>query len=342
MNLRSIITTSALAIAGLGLWSYAGHQLNQSDRFTYEPNPLGLKRSPYGQVIAMAIQTPIDADWHGVIEARVGPTSGNEHDHGDHSDCSHGDCDGHHDHDLAKHGECDHEGCSHEEHQLAKVEPVAEEHHCTDPDCGHDHGASDTGTLSLIDRLGRIASKRTNPNPSTEGHKYYLRSEVEKKLKFAYSLDPSHYANFNSYHLFLTHSGLGTSSKSTAEGRKRADALADYTLKYCLREQTDPRPSLTAVSAAYNTLEAMLLDPENSYSTKQMREQLGMMDFSLSQHFNILQAATASGVWEQLSPFRQKEVLERGQFSLKLRESAEKAIILRETPLSSTANNESS
>ena len=70
MNARTHITTAALALAGAGMWHYAGTALNEEGRFENQPNPLGIKRSPYGQVLAMAIQTPIDGDWHGGLQVR--------------------------------------------------------------------------------------------------------------------------------------------------------------------------------------------------------------------------------------------------------------------------------
>lgn len=317
MNLRSTITTSALAIAGFALWSYAGNQLKNGGSFDYHPNPMGLKMSPYGQVIAMAIQTPIDADWHGAIEVHDLPVD-DEPEHQHHEGCEHDQDDA-----LA----------AHDEHDAG----------CSDPDCGHDHSAPAKSNQSLIERLDRIATKRTNPYPATEGHKFYLRLQIEKKMRFAYELDPSHYANYNSYNLFLTQLSLGTEGGSQAEVHKRVFDLAENTIRYCLREQNDPRPALTASSAAYNILERMILSADD-YTTSKMREKLAVMDFCLRQHFHLLEQFDNDGSWKLLSERRQAAVLDRSRFALKLRESAETAIIRIESEQmnSSTANHEPS
>jgi len=318
MNLRSSITTSALAIAGFGLWSYAGSQLKNSGTFEYDPNPLGLKRSPYGQVIAMAIQAPIDADWHGGLEIHdMPPAAGESPD--DAAACEDEHCDHDHGHDS-------------QDHALAKNK---EHKGCSDPDCTSDHGGSDPAPGSLIARLANAVAKRTNPHPPSPAHKFYLRQEIEKKLRFAYNLDPSHYANYNAYNLFITESSLGTSEDTQDILNAHAVRLADGTIRYCLRETTDPRPALTAASAAYNIFERGMLSKDKP-STAEMRQQLAVMDFCLSRHFQLLQEALDNGLWASLSPLRQQEVTDRSTFTLKLRDTAEKTIMRLENPDRST------
>ena len=300
MNARTHMTTAALALAGAGMWYFAGTTLNEEGRFENQPNPLGIKRSPYGQVLAMAIQTPIDGDWHGGLEVHDHDSDGGHH-HGDH------------DHHASDHGD-------------------------------HDHAHSGCGTESpapkgsLLNRLEFAVSKRTNPNPPTPGHQFYLRREIEKKLRFAYELDPSHYANYNSYHLFITQQQLGTSALPQEQVRENAAALADHTIRYCLREPNDPRPALTAASAAYNVLEQMLLAEDGSQTPSGMHKQLGVIDFCIARHIELLNASLENGQWDLLSPQRQQEVLDRSKFSMKLRESAVQAIQLREADQHSTAS----
>ena len=317
MLTRSTITTLALAIAGGGLWSVSGSRLADSNGFDYQPNPLGIKRSPYGQVLAMAIQTPIDADWHGGLEIH------------EHQGCGHG-CD--HDH-----GSCDHHGCDHDhEHS-----PVA---HKEEHDEVHDeHGPvnPDNTGLALLDRLSETVSQRTNPNPPTPGHQLYLRQEIEKKLRFAYELDPSHYANYNCYHLFITQRELGTHGLPEAEVTRMIGELADYTIRYCLTEQNDPRPALTAASAAYNVLERYLtLNEGRPGDFATMRGQLQLMDLCLARHFDLLEAFIEDGSFEKLSSQRQEEILTRSKFATKLRDAAEKAIQRQENqePLTADAS----
>jgi hypothetical protein len=63
---------AALIAAGAGLWASQIPGLEAEGALNFEPNPLGLKRSAYGEVIAMALQGPIDEEWtSGVIGRRI-------------------------------------------------------------------------------------------------------------------------------------------------------------------------------------------------------------------------------------------------------------------------------
>ncbi len=314
---RTTITTLTLALAGGGMWAFCGNHLAENHGFDYQPNPMGIKRSPYGQVLAMAIQSPIDADWHGGLEIH-------DHPHGDH-DHSHG-CDHDHDHDVAEHAPSDHddaEGCS----------------GCSD--CGSSALAANTEQIGVLEQLENAVSQRTNPNPPTAGHQLYLRQEIEKKLRFAYDLDPSHYANYNSYHLFITQRELGTHGLPENEVTKMVETLADYTIRYCFTEQHDPRPALTAAAAAYNVLERMLtakVREAEQDEIERMREQLEVMDFCIRRHFDLLEDFIGNGSFAKLSDQRQEEILTRSRFTVKLRDAAQQAINRLETPEPTTAD----
>jgi hypothetical protein len=270
MNLRNIAINISLAVSGVALWSFGANRLASEGDFDYRPNPLGLKMSPYGQVIALAVQGGIDSDWHGT-EARTG------------------------------------------------------DHACSA--CGHNHGAEENSCSSdkestavdnsFIGKIEEAVTERTNPRPATRGHKFYLRRQVEDRLRFAYELDPSNYANYNSYNLFLTEPAVGTRRVLT----DRVMSLARLTIDYSLREDSDPRPALTAASAAGNILELMFLHPQN-YSIADMQEQLQILDYSLSRHRTLATRWIGSGDFQRLSPARQGEMLERFAFVTKVRDAA--------------------
>jgi len=66
------LTSLAVAATGVGLWASQVSGLRQAGALSSEPNPLGLKKSAYGEVIAMALQGPIDEQWtSGVVGRRV-------------------------------------------------------------------------------------------------------------------------------------------------------------------------------------------------------------------------------------------------------------------------------
>ena len=263
MNPRNIAINISLAVSGVALWSYGANRLATEGDFDFRPNPLGLKMSPYGQVIALAVQGGIDSDWHGT-EARTG----------DHA-CS---------------------ACGHD-------------HGTTETACGGDRKA-EAADLSFISRIDEAVSERTNPRPATSGHKFYLRRQVEDRLRFAYELDPSNYANYNSYNLFLTEPSVGTRRVLTG----RVMSLARLTIDYSLREDSDPRPALTAASAAGNILELMFLHQEN-HTVSEMRE-----------HRSLATRWIESGDFQNLSPARQSEMLERLAFVTKVRDAADATI----------------
>lgn len=272
MNSRNLAINLTLAVSGVALWSFGAGRLAAGGDFNYRPNPLGLKMSPYGQVIALAVQGGIDSDWHGADK----PVGG--------------------------------KACS---------------------SCGHHHGAGEAqeacgqasaavkADATLVERLENAVTERTNPRPATRGHKFYLRRQVEDRLRFAFELDPSNYANYNSYHLFLTEPAVGTRRVLTS----RVMELARLTIAYSLREESDPRPALTAASAAGNILELMFLHRE-SHSVAEMREQLQILDFALDRHRKLATGWIESGDFQRLSAARQAEMLERLRFVTKVREAA--------------------
>lgn len=81
MKLRDTVITSLLALSGAALWTHGAAKLAASGNFDYRPNLLGVKMSPYGQVIAMASQGGIESDWHGVESPGAEPCSSCGHTH---------------------------------------------------------------------------------------------------------------------------------------------------------------------------------------------------------------------------------------------------------------------
>ena len=80
-HLPSSALSAGLIVGGVLAWASVARPLTGNPELATAPNPLGIARSPYGEVLAMAMQGPIDVFFHGAAEDP-------------HKDCG-DDCDGH-------------------------------------------------------------------------------------------------------------------------------------------------------------------------------------------------------------------------------------------------------
>ena len=280
----SILINSCLIGSGLLAWAYAAGPLSSDRGIALPPNPLALKRSPYGEVFAIAMQGGIDRAFHeGVM------------------------------------GNCI--------------------HHLEDLDAGHTPEAKNRHTSlkmrfeDMLDSLSNLPMVRTNPKPAGKALRFLLRRTAEDKLRFAYELDPSNYANYASLHFFLTEPSVGTRPELTDTSLK----LAEDTIAYCLSDPNDPRPALTAAAACTNVLNLMFDDHHNSspkYSISQMRDYLVRLDQCIARYDEISARWNESKNWDLLSPQRIAECEERSNFIRKIRNAAEKTILIFEGRIS--------
>lgn len=177
--------------AGAGAWALTIQPLTREPDTHIPPNPLGLKRSPYGEVLAMAMQSPINLVWHGGV-------TGHEHHH--HAP-----------------GEPCNEEIEHE-HEEDEAKPKA----VPSGPLGH--------YQTYLEELNTAAELRTNPKSATEAHRFAMRRKVEDELRFAYELDPSHYGNYTAYHFFLTQPTLGTRPELTPQAMALTENTIQYCL----------------------------------------------------------------------------------------------------------------
>jgi len=196
----------------------------------------------------------------------------------------------------------------------------------------------ETRFQNLLTSLDKVSEVRTNPKSASEAHRRYLRRQVEDKLRFAYQLDPSHYANYNSLHFFLTEPELGTRPELSPSAAK----LAEDTIQYCLKQENDPRPALTAAAATSNILELMFNDQQNpapKFNTTQMRQYLNLLDHCIGRYVAIAKEWDRTKNWELLSPQRITECDDRFNFICKFRDSAEGTILRLEGKSRTQASN---
>lgn len=180
--------------------------------------------------------------------------------------------------------------------------------------------------LHMLGTFNKATTARTNPKSAGQALKTHLRREAEHKLRFAYNLDPSHYGNYNALHFFLTEPAVGTHPELTPAALK----LAEQTIDYCLKQENDPRPALTAAAACTNILYLMFADldrGETRFTAAQMRQCLQLLDHCIARYTAIATQWSESDQWELLSPQRINECQERFDFITKVRAAAEQTIL---------------
>jgi len=286
-RLTSIAVSSGLIAAGALAWAVAGRPLIANSDLDVPLNPLGINRSPYGEVIAMAMQGPIDTYFNAGMLGGVTP-----HDHTKESRT----------------------GSSPDSPDKPTATP------------GPDKPSLGARFESFVASLNKVAETRTNPKQASPALKRHLRRQAEDKLRFAYQLDPAHYANYNALHFFLTEPEIGTRPELTPTAAK----LAEDTINYCLKQDHDPRPALTAAAAATNILHLMFSDTQSDnpkYTTAQMRQCLNLLDRCLARYNMISKELDQANQWELLSPQRIDECADHLSFICKIRDAAEQTII---------------
>jgi hypothetical protein len=302
-------TTNAISACliggGLFAWAYAGRPLVSNPDLKVPLNPMGINGSPYGEVLAMAMQGPIDTYFHGAMGTGA-------HHHSNGETC----------------GAC--KGSAPEvtettDFSTPKIfrNPKPEVKVAVAPNPSK---PAKKGFEGFLDSLSKLETISTNPRATSEAHKLYLRRQTEDKLRFAYDLDPSHYGNYNSLNLFLTEPAVGTRPELNSSVAK----LAEETIQYCLKQEHDPRPALTAAAAATNILQLMFADQQEKkpkFSTSQMRQFLSVLDYSLARYDAIAKEWDESKQWSLISNQRITECEDRYSFIRKIREACEKTIL---------------
>jgi hypothetical protein len=321
--MRSYSNIISICLIGFGMltWALTSRSLVENSDLDVPFNPLGIKRSPYGEVFAMAMQTPIDSYFH----AAMGEEG---HNHGPGEKCTDA-CT------APKEKHVHDENCKHDHSS------DSEDEHVHDESCKHDHVAPkenkeaeaqeatplNAKLLGLIGSMDEVRHLRTNPKPADEGMKFHHRRETENKLRFAYELDPSHYGNYNSLHFFLTEPQFGTRPHLTPTAAK----LAKDTVNYCLSQENDPRPALTAAAACANVLHLLFTDhnynKSSTVTAAQMREILNLYDYCLIRYNTIAKQWDESKNWDLLSPMRVAECKARYSFVRKIRDAAAETVV---------------
>jgi len=292
-RIANALISTGLISSGLLMCAWTGSSLLNNSELDTPLNPFGINHSPYGEVFAMAMQGPINTDFHvgmyGATEESIVQAQQK--------------------HAASPPG------------SLLIVKPKQEAPHNKPPQTW----SPTQKLLSMIARMERGHQERTNPLPASEALKFFLRRKAEDKLRFAYQLDPSHYANYNSLHFFLSE-GIGTRPELVASAGK----LAEETVDYCLKQEDDPRPPLTAAAACTNILHLMftnLRKGESTASTTEMRAWLSKLDECIAHYHEIATEWDQNNSWSRLSPQRIQECQNRISFVTRIRDAAFQTIV---------------
>lgn len=298
-------TTSKIAVCctlalGAGLWGGMAQKFNANDELSYEPNIACVKGSPYGKVLALAVQGPIDFYWH--------------------SGQTHADAQVLKD-EQAEGGGCA-DGCT--DHDHSHVAPAPAEH---GDDCGcgaHDEAPAKPILAQAkpfqqrakhhIRKMAATAHRRTDGTPLSSAHKEYLQGVTEDKLRLAYELDPSNYTNYGNYHMFIATTTFGRDEADD----ERAVELARKTLEFCKKDSVDPTSWLTAASAAYNIV-FHIGRYYKEFTIPEAKASLAEFDFCIMHFERLSQQAVAEG--RIASDARLKEMQARVQYLTKLRKA---------------------
>lgn len=298
LHTMSRISNHAITLCLIGtgalVWTFAGRPLVTNPDLAVPLNPMGINGSPYGEVFAMALQGPIETFFHGSMGTGIKYEIKGQKPKLTGLD-------------LLTRPEF--------KKQKAEVKP---------PKPKLPLGQRFENYLASLNELSSVS---TNPRGASQAHKTYLRRQAEDKLRFAYRLDPSHYGNYNSLNFFLTEPGIGSTRVLTPEAIK----LSDETIQYCLAKPHDPRPALTAASAATNMIHLMFADLRSGdtpkYTTEQMRKYLDLLDLSINRYQTLSDDWKHNGNWNLISPQRITECEDRFSFICKIRDAAEKTIL---------------
>lgn len=261
-------------------------------------NPLALNSSPYGMLLSSLLQQPINEAWHKGVEIHETKDE-NEEVHDDHDHKA--------EHDAKAAVKSSHH---HEEGDKCEI--------CDTAAGRFGDRANKSLLTSLSQMLGKLEKKhltRTNPKPISPAHKLYIAQSIEKKLLLAYNLDPTNYAAYDAYYLFLTENvvaGLGS-----AEKIKQAQLITQRTFELSNREKVNPLPALSAALATFNRfmLNLSLGKPKDDNFNRMLYVEVSRQ---LVKYDHLKEIAVSAGDWELVPEAWKLQADQRAHFLRRL------------------------
>jgi hypothetical protein len=289
MKKDTLISTSLIVAGGI-LSALCVQSMETGGQLKDSGNPFAIQRSAYGKLFARLSETTIDRVWHLGVEQIV-PHYMSGIEHGD-SEAT-----------VKK------EDTPSGSHEI--IARSAEDIAATK--AANQKTPIDKGKRWIQDRV--IAQHtRTNPNSLSQQHLATVYHDIEELLLRSFKMDPTHYAAYDSYHMFLTTYDFG----GNPHLKKQAILIANVAISAAQGETEDPEPWLTAAAAGMN-LYLLECTPFNEAGKPipldvlvKYRDLIG----NCMAHFEEVQSrAEENGNWDRLSLDRQMEISQRAHFA---------------------------
>lgn len=170
----------------------------------------------------------------------------------------------------------------------------------------------------LIAQLEDGKKKRTNPYADPRMIRKYARGITERKIRFAWKMDPTNYDNYQNYHFFLTVTGVTERKRNYP----KTIEIAKETLKSARRKIFDPKAMLTAAAAAQNVVDTSVTYQEEKKGYSHYKPWFDLAD-------NFLQRSQSLNELIVQNNAASEEYLERYNESFNLLQAIQNGLIAK-------------
>jgi len=283
-------------VAGLVLSGVLTAQFQKAGKLGYRPNVACMNGSPYGKVLVLIMQDPIETYVHKGVrheDAKYLNEEGHEDEHAGH----------HHDHD----------GCASCEAEAKEIAAAKAR--------GKQKQPLHREWKQYFEKLVAFTHRKTGGYRVTAAHEQYLQGIIEDKMRFSYELDPANNTNYESLYLYLTIDDLGKSRANP----KVAYELAQRTIDYCKRDKADPASMLTGANAA-GDVGFYMSQNQDLFTWDEVLANLADFEYCLKRYGDLLPKMVENGF--RVSEARVLEMNNRAKY-LTTRLNAQKKVLRR-------------
>lgn len=170
----------------------------------------------------------------------------------------------------------------------------------------------DEKLFNFVSELRDAKSEAAVPTELDEDYRDYAMARIEKKLSFAWEMDPRNFANYAIYQMFLWE-GF---NDGVIEGEMEVRELSLQTLESSLADKDSPLSLLTAGQAAYDLVFAARTAKEQSAqeSFEDIDSYGQMLPEILANYEDMVTQMQADGRWDQFSEAKKSEFTDRRNY----------------------------